>query len=125
MKRSFTSFILQLSITLLLFSLAFYAFTQTTIFNMLLNEMHRVISVTPLFVGLESVIPWFMVFFVYFLVLLVGIFGGKGGLSLVYYVSILLFFPSALSFSEINWLEVVGFTMRLESFLSFQLVCQV
>lgn len=65
-------------------------------------------------------VPLLLVIILYGLVLVMGAFGGK--LNFVYYLSMLLYFPSAFSFSDINWLKLVGSSVILESYLSFEQV---
>lgn len=120
MKIKFTSFLLQLLITFVLFSLAFYSFTQITIFSSFIEYIELLCFRTPFLKGLETVVPLLLILSVYGLVLVMGAFGGK--LNFVYYLSLLVYFPSAFSFSDINWLELFGFPVIVESFLSFEQV---
>jgi len=117
--------LLQLLSTVSLFSLAFYAFTQTSIFNLLITGLQMLCTQIPLLRSYESFLPSIFTILLYVMILLVGIFGGKGKLNLVYYFSLLLYIPVAFTFSAVNWLEILGVGLPLESFLSFNQVLLV
>ena len=125
MKIGFTSVFLQLLITLSLFSLAFFTFTQTSVFGLLTDAIRLYCSSVSFLRSLRNILPSLLVLFAYVLVLLIGVFGGKDRLNFVYYLSIALYFPSAFAFSAVNWIEFAGSSVRLESFLSFNQVLLV
>jgi hypothetical protein len=70
--------------------------------------------------GFATYVPLVMVLIIYGLIFLLAGFGGK--LNFVYYLSLLLYFPSAFAFSNVDWFMLVGFSFNLESFLSFEQV---
>lgn len=122
MKFQVTSVLLQLLITVSLFSLAFYAFTQTSIFGQVTTALQSLGRQIPVIQDFEGALPTIFTLIFYAITLIVGIFGGRGNLNLVYYFSILLYFPSAFAFSAVNWIEVSGIPFHFESFLSFSQV---
>jgi hypothetical protein len=125
MKFQITSLLLQLSITVSLFSLAFYAFTQTSLFDQFTTALQSFGSRMPVLKDFEGFVPSIFTLLLYVITLFVGIFGGKGNLNLVYYFSLLLYFPSAFAFSAVNWIDISGTPFHLESFLSFNQVLLV
>lgn len=120
LRIRFTSFFLGVLITFSLFSLAFYSFSQTSVFSALVESLELFCYRTAFLRGLETVFPLLLILSVYGLVLVMGAFGGK--LNFVYYLSLLLYFPSAFAFSDIDWLELVGSSLVVRSFLSFEQV---
>jgi len=122
MRFQVTNVLLQLLITVSLFSLAFYSFTQTSIFGQLTTVLQGIGSRLPVIQDFVGVLPSIFAIILYVVTLFVGIFGGRRNLNFVYYFSLLLYFPSAFAFAAVNWIEISGTPFHFESFLSFSQV---
>ena len=125
MKIGLTSYFMQFLIIFSLFSLALYTFTQTSIFSPLITGIEITVSQIPFLIGIVSFVPLLLISIIYLVILVLGVFGGRASLNFVYYSSLVLYLPSALSFSDINWLELFGVSGSIESFLPFELVLLV
>lgn len=116
---------LQILITVSMFSLAFYTLTQTSLYDNLMLQLQTLCTRTNFLIGYESLFPILLTILLYGVIVLMGIFGGKSKLNLVYNLSLLLYFPAALAFSSVDWSAVIGIPIPLESYMTFSQVLLV
>ena len=99
----------EIIVALAIFGLAFYVFIRNRFYNLILTVLN---SIFPSFQISEAVV--FALFFG--IVLILYALNSEGAFSKIYYLSWILFLPSVLWFSKMDWLQILGLPVNFEVF---------
>jgi len=112
------SVVFQVVLVSFIYYLSLYSFTQTSIFRSLTTLLEGFLTATSL-IGFSRLVLFSSILLVYVILLIMSLLGGEDNIRRIYKLCFLLYLPSALSYSKIDWLSMFNIPIKFESSLPF------